>query len=125
MRELATFAVFCRHCREGTCIKACPTDALRRGGDGIVRRSSMLCVKCHSCVIACPFGTIMEDLIPLATSRCDYCLGRLNEDEAPLCAQSCTDESVRFGEFAEDPEQNIFAFDENVLIHSKVWQRHE
>ncbi|MGQ9629294.1 MAG: 4Fe-4S dicluster domain-containing protein [bacterium] len=123
LREQATFAFFCRHCEDGTCVRACPKDALVRGEDGIVRRSTMLCVKCHSCVIACPFGTLMEELVPFTTSQCDLCIDRLEKEGEPLCATSCTDGSVKFGEFSEDPKNDIYALNENVLVHVSTWKK--
>ena len=123
LREMAAFAVFCRHCREGTCIRACPQEALSRGDDGIVHRSSMLCVKCNSCVIACPFGTLVEELIPFATSRCDACTGRLAADEVPLCVASDPDGSLSYVEASEDPSKNLYALGANVLVRTSMWKR--
>ena len=123
LREKATFGVFCRHCREGTCIRACPTEALARGDDGIVRRSSMLCVKCNSCVIACPFGTLMEELIPFATSHCDTCTARLGTGEVPLCVASSSDGSLQYVEMSEDPSKDIYALDQKVLVRTGMWKR--
>ena len=123
LREMAAFAVFCRHCREGTCIRACPQEALSRGDDGIVHRSSMLCVKCNSCVIACPFGTLVEELIPFATSRCDACTGRLAADEVPLCVASDPEGSLQYVEASEDPSKNLYALDRNVLVRTSMWKR--
>jgi formate dehydrogenase iron-sulfur subunit len=123
LRERAAFGVFCRHCAEGTCIRACPQEALKRGEDGIVRRSTMLCVKCNSCVIACPFGTLMEELIPFATSRCDACASRLAEGEVPLCVSSVSDGSLQYGQIAEDPSRDIYALNDRVLVRTSMWKR--
>ena len=123
LREKAVFAVFCRHCEQAVCIKACPTEALERADDGIVRRSSMQCVKCNSCVIACPFGTIQEAMIPYATSQCDFCLGRVDPGEAPRCVEAGASQVVKYGPFAPDAEAGIFALNEAVLVRSKTWKR--
>ncbi|RKX79162.1 MAG: hypothetical protein DRP87_04150 [Spirochaetes bacterium] len=123
LREQAIFTVFCRHCEEGACIRACPKEALKRGEDKIVRRSTMMCVRCNSCVIACPFGTIQEDSIPYKTSICDFCVGRLRNGEAPICVEKCTDGSVKFGDFKEDAEKDIYPLGEHVLVHVKTWKK--
>ena len=123
LREMAAFGVFCRHCKEGTCIRACPKEALSRAEDGIVHRASMLCVKCNSCVIACPFGTILEELIPLATSQCDYCVARLSGDEVPLCVKSAADGSLQYVDVSEDPSKDIFALNDHVLVRTRTWKR--
>ena len=83
----------------------------------------MLCVKCNSCVIACPFGTLMEELIPYATSMCDECRSRLAADEVPLCVASDPDGPLAYVEASEDPSKNIYALDRNVLVRTSMWKR--
>ena len=85
----------------------------------------MLCVKCNSCDIACPFGTLMEELIPLATSGCDACTGRLAADEVPLCVASDPEGSLRYVVASADPSKNLYALDRNVLVRTSMWKRDE
>ena len=122
LREKAAFALICRHCKEGTCVIACPNDALERGEDGILKRSNMLCIKCNSCVVACPFGTIQEGIIPFLTSGCDVCVGRV-EDADPVCVSTCPYGALKYGEFSEDPENRIYVVRGNVIVHTTSWER--
>jgi len=45
-------------------VLACPFDALERTEDGVIKRHNMRCVSCKSCALACPFGTIYQELLP-------------------------------------------------------------
>ena len=103
--EMIRFALICRRCELAPCVKACPNDALEkvaseRNDAGILVRHNMLCTACGTCAVACPFGTIYTDLIPYPSSVCDRCEGRLNDGEKPLCVQTCSDQSIEYGEVA-------------------------
>ena len=47
-------AIVCTQC--GECIDVCPTQALGRGANGVVRRDLSLCVGCLACVGFCRVG---------------------------------------------------------------------
>lgn len=101
--EKVRFAVICRKCQIAPCVAGCPQDALEKveaedGQDTVLRRANMLCTGCGTCAMACPFGTVYEDLIPFVTSVCDVCKGRLNDGEKPLCVQTCENESIDYKE---------------------------
>lgn len=119
--ELATYSSICRHCEEGTCVKACPVDALFRTETRVLIRYNMRCISCKSCSIACPFGTIIPELLPYRVSLCDYCLDRLNDD-VPLCVKTCSKEGVV--EFKEPVEQKdgTFAVGDNLIVYATNWQ---
>ena len=55
--RIAHVSTACMHCDNAECLDACPSRALRRdpeSGAVIVRRE--LCIGCHACAMACPFG---------------------------------------------------------------------
>jgi len=87
LREMASFAVICRKCEQGTCVLSCPKEALEKKEDGVLKRYNMRCVACKSCTLACPFGTIIPELIPYKVSGCDFCIGRLGAAEVPVCVR--------------------------------------
>ncbi|MBN1893147.1 4Fe-4S ferredoxin [bacterium] len=124
LREIAEFAVTCRHCEEAPCIRSCPTEALEREG-GIVRRHNIRCVSCKSCTLACPFGTLLPELVPYAVSRCDACLGRLGENESPVCLAGCPEEAIAYGAFEADPKAYRFAVGEHLIVHSMPWKKED
>jgi Fe-S-cluster-containing dehydrogenase component len=124
MREIAEFSVTCRHCEKAPCIQSCPTEALERI-DGIVQRHNIRCVSCKSCTLACPFGTLLPELVPYAVSRCDACLGRLKENESPVCLDNCPEEAIVYGTFEADTKAYRFAVGEHLIVHSVPWKKED
>ncbi|OHB62391.1 MAG: hypothetical protein A2Y76_06605 [Planctomycetes bacterium RBG_13_60_9] len=101
--ERVRFSLICRRCESAPCIAACPRGALEKiagnGSDaGVLKRANMLCTGCGTCALACPFGTINDDLMAFASSVCDLCKGRLKPGEYPLCVRTCEDGSVDYRE---------------------------
>jgi len=125
LRELAEFAVTCRKCDLAPCVKGCPTDALEKQADGVVKRYNLRCVACRTCCFACPFGTILPEVIPYAVSKCDYCIGRLKEGEEPLCVGGCGKGAIAFGEFDPDPKEQRFQVTDNLIVHAVPWKKEE
>ena len=125
MREIGEFAVTCRKCDDAPCVSSCPKDALEKGEDGIVKRYNMRCVSCKTCAYACPFGTILPELLPYAVSRCDYCLDRLGPDELPVCVGGCEDNAIQYGDFEEDTKSHQFKVGEHLIVHSRPWKKEE
>ncbi|MBU5614085.1 4Fe-4S dicluster domain-containing protein [Geomonas azotofigens] len=77
----------CFQCPKANCLEACPTDAMFRGADGVVRLNRDLCSGCGACVSACPYGMVEQDAkgIPF---KCDLC------DGDPACAKECHSEAL-------------------------------
>lgn len=126
LRELAHFAIICRRCDDAPCIRSCPWEALEMQSYNMLKRYMMRCTSCKSCSRACPFGTIYPETIPFIVARCDYCLGRLSEGQSPICLESCTHGGVKFGEFEENLEENIYKVSEYLLVKTSYkWDRIE
>ena len=104
-------------------LSAACQEALEKRADDVVVRHVLRCSNCYSCAAACPFGTIIPEYIPLQTSVCDVCLGRLSPGEIPLCARSAPEGSIRYGDFAPDPAQEIHPWGENVLVQAGKWEK--
>jgi len=116
LREEIAFLLACRRCDDFPCVNACPNEALKRE-EKIIKRSRFLCISCKSCMLACPFGTILPDIIPYIVSKCDLCLGRLKEGEEPLCVKSCECDAIKFIEEKEVEGLNdIYKIGDNLIV---------
>jgi Fe-S-cluster-containing dehydrogenase component len=125
LREIAEFAVTCRQCDEAPCVASCPKEALEKQEDGIIKRYNLRCVSCNSCSYACPFGTILPEVILYATSRCDFCIERLSGSEMPVCVGGCAKNAIQYGEFKEDPRTHRFLINDHLIVHAIPWKKEE
>jgi len=123
VRERAAMSVVCRRCENAVCVSACTRDALEKDADGILRRYNMRCVGCKSCSIACPFGTLIPEVIPYAVWVCDYCIGGLQAGGIPVCVETCPSNAVRFEEVKEDISKNHYAVDQHLVVHAFPWKK--
>ncbi|MFH0839810.1 MAG: 4Fe-4S dicluster domain-containing protein [Candidatus Omnitrophota bacterium] len=121
--ELATYAIICRKCELAACIEACPNEALgRKAEDKILEKYNMRCTGCKSCMSACPFGTIHPEMMAYLAPKCDLCLGRLTKDEIPLCVKDSPEGVLKYGEYSEDKEKNIFLVGKNMFVKAEHWE---
>jgi Fe-S-cluster-containing dehydrogenase component len=100
-------------------------DALEKQEDNVVKRYNLRCVSCNTCSYACPFGTIIPELIPYAVSRCDFCAGRLKDGEVPVCIGECTENAIQYGEFEADPNKHYFEIGDHLVVHATPWKKED
>jgi Fe-S-cluster-containing dehydrogenase component len=117
--EKIRFSLICRRCTSAPCVAACPRGALEKvpsatNDAGILKRANMLCTGCGTCALACPFGTIYDDLMLFASSVCDFCQGRLPPEEKPLCVRTCEDGSLDY--VKAPPGDGLTEVTENILV---------
>jgi len=120
--ENAAFKFTCRRCEEAPCITVCPVDALEKDRDGVLTRATNLCVACKSCVMACPFGTMMNNFFEVRKSVCDYC-GLNGHPVKLLCVESCSEKALTLEEVTEDPDNNLHKLNEKVLVREVIWEK--
>jgi len=123
LREIAEFSTTCRQCEAAPCIHACPSEALERLDDGMIIRWNMRCVACNTCSFACPFGTILPELIRYEQSRCDYCIGRLDDGELPICVGGCGPGAIRFEDIDPDEKAHRYSIGDHLVVHAIPWHR--
>jgi anaerobic dimethyl sulfoxide reductase subunit B (iron-sulfur subunit) len=88
----------CMHCEDAPCLIACPTGAIAREPDTrVVLVSSELCIGCHSCSIACPFGAPRFGKDG-TMQKCDLCNIRLENGLEPACVRVCPTKALRHGD---------------------------
>ena len=90
--------VTCRHCEEPACVDACMSGAMQKDkATGIVSNEGhdQECVGCWMCIMACPYGAIVQDHSgPQAKAlKCDRCRGK-----EPACVAACPNNALVFVE---------------------------
>lgn len=92
--EEASYAPYtCVQCDEAWCMTACPVHAIAvddATGAKVVIDS--LCIGCHLCTLACPFGTAFTLPESKKATKCNLCGG------APACATSCPTDAIQYDE---------------------------
>lgn len=82
----------CQQCEEPVCVAVCPKSATtkRSDGSGVVTINYELCIGCHICVAACPFGGTSVDPMTNKIIKCDLC------DGDPMCVKFCETGAIEF-----------------------------
>ncbi len=95
--EEAAYAPYtCLQCDEAWCMTVCPTNAIvQDAADGTKRIVQSLCIGCHLCTLACPFGTVFTQPDSGLANKCDLCEGE------PACAAACPTTAIEFGQVDE------------------------
>lgn len=101
--------VVCMQCAEAPCLKACPTESIQRGEDGVVRINTETCNGNGRCEEACPYGAIYVDPLRHVADKCDFCSNRLRFGMQPACVETCPSEALVFGDLNDD-ESRISRF---------------
>ncbi len=102
---ISFFSISCLHCGDAPCVMVCPTEAIsKREADGVVEVDQDLCIGCHSCALACPFGAphFPEGV---RMSKCHFCIDRVEHDLEPACVRVCPGHAIGFGPVDELAEQ--------------------
>lgn len=120
IRELAVFRYSCRKCSNAPCVGVCPADALEKDKEGFISRSTNLCISCKSCVIICPFGTMMTDFFEYHLDKENY-HDLSDEKELDLWIRNSPEGAVTRVDMDEDPEQHIYQLNEYILVRERTW----
>ncbi|MCC7411625.1 MAG: 4Fe-4S binding protein [Gammaproteobacteria bacterium] len=96
----------CNHCSDAPCVKSCeehcakggrPSAMRKREQDGIVVIDPEQCDACGLCVASCPYKVPMQNMDNGKYEMCDFCLLRVENQYAPVCAKSCPARAMYFG----------------------------
>ena len=122
MKEKLAFLFACRRCENYPCVNACPNGALTRE-EGIIVRSSLLCVSCKTCALACPFGTIVPDMLLYTLASCDLCVaGREKEKDRFSCVKSCPNGALKIvSEDDVSDKNNLHFLGDSLIVHVVDW----
>ena len=87
----------CRHCEEPPCAMVCPTEALQKASTGEpVTLHQEKCIGCGYCLMACPFGVLVQRSSDGSIIKCDLCQGNRGERDAPGCVESCPTGALQY-----------------------------
>jgi len=120
IRELAVFRYTCRRCDDAPCIEVCPTEALEKDEEGIIIRHTNLCISCKSCVIICPFGTMMTDFFRHHRNK-DLFHDLRDKEEMEKFVKLCPEGTVTVVDTDEPAGENIYVLNERVLIRDYMY----
>lgn len=96
--QIKYVSIGCMHCEDAPCLFACPTGAIYRDEEtGLIQIEREKCIGCHSCLMACPFGTPKFDKDNKMT-KCTGCLERVRHGLEPACVQVCPSRALKFEE---------------------------
>ena len=122
LRELAVFTFTCRRCEDAPCVTVCPEDALEKNEDGMIIRSTNLCVACKSCVTICPFGTMMSDFYEYRRSEQLY-FNLKDEKERQRFIEESPQGTVKFTDQQKDEENEIYELMPGILVKDYPWEK--
>lgn len=96
--QINYISITCLHCEDSPCVLGCPTGALLKDDKtGAVLIRQELCIGCHSCSLACPFGIPRYDKEG-KMFKCNMCKDRIENGLEPACVHTCPTKALRFGE---------------------------
>jgi len=101
--------VICRHCEDAGCISACPQDALKKI-DGELKRATFLCTGCKTCMLACPFGVNIDEIVEYKNRPME---------ELDTILKSCP--YIDKGKFEET--EDIVKIEENIFVKGTNWKK--
>lgn len=94
--KIAYISAGCMHCQDSPCLMGCPTGAVRRHEKtGAILVDDSLCIGCHSCAIACPFGMPRYDSDE-KMRKCQLCIDRIEVGLEPACVRVCPIGALKF-----------------------------
>ncbi len=103
-------SISCMHCQDPACVAGCPTGALKKDKEtGAVVYDQNLCIGCHSCALACPFG-IPRYNRDNKVIKCGECAGRVKAGLLPACVRVCQTGALQFAEVNEYEDEKETRF---------------
>lgn len=96
----------CMHCQDPVCMLGCPTGAIHRSADGVVKINDTTCIGCSTCANNCPYDNIRMVEIRdkhnklykdanhqpiMKATKCDLCSETSGK---PACERACPHDAL-------------------------------
>lgn len=94
-------SIACNHCEDPVCVQVCPTTAMHKDEQGIIRVDHDKCVGCRYCEWNCPYSAPQFDKSLGKMTKCHFCHDRLAAGLNPLCVDACPMRVIHFGEYED------------------------
>lgn len=94
-------SISCNHCENPSCLDACPTAAISKDENGIVRIDDSVCIGCRYCEWACPYGAPQFNHELRVMTKCDFCYDLQAEGKNPACVDACPMRALEYGDVEE------------------------
>ncbi|ONI38662.1 hypothetical protein AN639_07205 [Candidatus Epulonipiscium fishelsonii] len=108
-------SVSCMHCEDSPCLIGCPTGAIyRHKVTSAVMVNRDLCIGCHSCALACPFGVPRYDNKNKLV-KCDQCSDRVVANQLPACVRVCPIRALKYLDINEALENKSASYIGKIL----------
>lgn len=105
----------CMHCQDSPCVVGCPTGAMARDDrSGAVTVNKELCIGCHSCALACPFGVPRYDRDE-KMQKCGLCKERVEVGLEPACVRVCPMGALKFDSANRTQGEKEYKFVGNIV----------
>ncbi|WP_045214370.1 4Fe-4S dicluster domain-containing protein [Desulfonatronovibrio magnus] len=108
--------LYCQHCDNPKCMKACTNKALFQDPQGVVRLKEEICQQCvtKNCLMACPYVAMMCTGHENPVTKCDLCVTRA--DLGPACVLMCPCDALILADRESLPDLETDA-------SKQAWQR--
>lgn len=91
----------CHHCENPPCLPVCPTAAISKDENGIVKINVEQCIGCHYCEWACPWGAPVFYEALAVVDKCDFCKDIVDAGGNPACVEACPMRAMEWGDIEE------------------------
>lgn len=86
--KFSWLSISCMHCTDAPCIPACPVCCISKDERGLTVYDNTLCIGCHSCAMACPYGA-PGYRADGKMEKCSGCAERIKYGYEPACVRVC------------------------------------
>ncbi|MDR0350690.1 MAG: dimethylsulfoxide reductase subunit B [Coriobacteriales bacterium] len=94
-------SISCNHCNAPICVHVCPTGAMHKEDNGLVRVNSTVCIGCGYCTMACPYHAPHISEQSHTSAKCDGCYERTLAGKKPICVEACPLRALDFDDMTQ------------------------